>query len=129
MMNDKVAYWVDIADYDYDTAQALMESKRYLYVGFMCHQVIEKMIKAYWSKVLEEPPLKIHTLSRLAQKTGLADQMTQEQKMFIADMQHLNIEARYPEDRLKLAQHLNEKVCEHILEETDKLRLWIKEKL
>ena len=128
-MNDRVAYWVDIADYDYDTAKALMESNRYLYVGFMCHQVIEKMIKAYWSKVLEEPPLKIHTLSRLAQKTGLADLMTQEQKMFIAEMQHLNIEARYPEDRLRLSQHLNEKVCEHILEETDKLRLWIKEKL
>ena len=79
--------------------------------------------------MLEEPPLKIHTLSRLAQKTGLADQMTQEQKMFIADMQHLNIEARYPEDRLRLVQNLNEKVCEHMLEETDKLRLWIKEKL
>ena len=65
----------------------------------------------------------------MAQMTGLADQMTHDQKMFIADMQHLNIEARYPEDRLRLAQNLNDKVCEHILEETDKLRLWIKEKL
>ena len=41
-MEERIAYWVDIADYDYDTANALMDSRRYLYVGFMCHQVIEK---------------------------------------------------------------------------------------
>ena len=45
------------------TAQAMLETKRFLYVGFMCHQVIEKMLKAYWSNVLEEPALKIHSLS------------------------------------------------------------------
>lgn len=34
---DKVEYWVDLAEYDLETAKALLESKRYLYVGFMCH--------------------------------------------------------------------------------------------
>ena len=35
-MNDRVAYWVDIADYDYDTAKALMESKMYLSMWVSC---------------------------------------------------------------------------------------------
>lgn len=92
-MKDKVTYWVEMSDYDFDTAKAMLETKRYLYVGFMCHQVVEKILKAYWSKVLEEPPLKIHHLSRLAAKSGLIDFLTEEQLDFIDLLEPLNIEA------------------------------------
>jgi hypothetical protein len=34
----KVEYWIDLAIYDFDTAKAMNESKRFLYVGFMCHR-------------------------------------------------------------------------------------------
>jgi HEPN domain-containing protein len=42
-MNERVTYWTEIADYDLETAKAMLASKRYLYVGFMCHQTIEKL--------------------------------------------------------------------------------------
>jgi hypothetical protein len=35
-------YWFDIAEYDLETARVMLQGKRFLYVGFMCHQVIEK---------------------------------------------------------------------------------------
>lgn len=35
---DKVKYWAEISDYDLDTAEAMFQTKRWLYVGFMCHQ-------------------------------------------------------------------------------------------
>ncbi len=41
----KAAYWLDAAEYDLQTAKAMLETKRYLYVGFMCHQTIEKALK------------------------------------------------------------------------------------
>ena len=41
-MVDKVAYWIELSDYDLETAKAMLDTKRFLYVGFMCHQVIEK---------------------------------------------------------------------------------------
>ena len=41
---DKVRYWLDIADYDLDTAEAMHQTGRWLYVAFMCHQVIEKTL-------------------------------------------------------------------------------------
>lgn len=50
-MTDKIKYWVEISDYDFETAQAMLATGRFLYVGFMCHLVIEKILKAYWSKV------------------------------------------------------------------------------
>ena len=53
-MNEKSTYWIDIADYDLETAKAMLVSKRYLYDGFMCHQAIEKTIKAYYCSTKDD---------------------------------------------------------------------------
>ncbi len=37
-MDTKMRYWLDLSDYDLETASAMLTSGRYLYVGFMCHQ-------------------------------------------------------------------------------------------
>ena len=129
MQQDKVKYWVELADYDFDTALAMLETKRFLYVGFMCHQVIEKMLKAYWSNVLEEPALKIHSLSRLAEKSGLDKEMSEEQTDFIDALEPLNIEARYPSYKERLMKTLTEERCKELMKQTDELRLWIKSRL
>lgn len=42
----KIDYWADLSSYDLDTAKSMLESKKYLYVGFMCHQAVEKILKA-----------------------------------------------------------------------------------
>ena len=128
-MNDKVTYWIEMSDYDFDTAKAMLETKRYLYVAFMCHQTIEKILKAYWSKVLEEPPLKIHSLSRLAEKSGLDKDMSEEQMDFIDELEPLNIEARYPSYKERLMKSLTPDRCKELIEQTDKLRIWITSKL
>lgn len=127
-MNDKVTYWIEMADYDFDTAKAMLETKRYLYVAFMCHQTIEKILKAYWSNVLEEPPLKIHSLSRLAEKSGLDKDMSEGQLDFIDELEPLNIEARYPSYKERL-KSLTADRCIELIKQTDELRIWIKSKL
>lgn len=128
-MNNKVKYWIELSDYDFDTAKAMYSTGRYLYVGVMCHQVVEKMLKAYWSNVLEEPPLKIHTLSRLAERSGLDKEMTTKQLDFIDVLEPLNIEARYPSYKETLMKALTESYCEEIIKQTNELRIWIKSKL
>lgn len=122
----KITYWVEMSDYDFDTARAMHETGRYLYVGFMCHQTIEKLLKAYWSKVLDEPPLKIHHLSRLAAKSGLMDEIPEEYADFIDNLEPLNIEARYPSYKEQLLKTLSKSYCNQLLENTEKLRVWIK---
>ncbi|MDE6287227.1 MAG: HEPN domain-containing protein [Muribaculaceae bacterium] len=128
-MDDKVTYWIEMSDYDFDTANAMLETGRYLYVGFMCHQVIEKILKAYWCKVSEETPLKSHSLSRLSEKTGLDKDMSEEQLDFIDALEPLNIEARYPSYKERLMRSLNADRCKELINETNELRLWIKSKL
>lgn len=129
MATDKVAYWINIADYDLGTAEDLYKSRRWLYVAFMCHQVIEKTLKAYWSATREDDPPFIHHLSNLAIRSGLYEQMSEAQHEFIAMLMPMNIEARYPEYKQKVASSLNGQTCKDIIKETKALQTWIKIKL
>ena len=47
-MKEKIQYWIEMAEYDLETAKVMLKGKRFLYVGFMCHQVIEKILKGYF---------------------------------------------------------------------------------
>lgn len=40
-----VQKWVEQARYDLETARAMLDSGRYVYVVFCCQQAVEKMIK------------------------------------------------------------------------------------
>lgn len=128
-MDKRVIYWIEMSDYDFDTAEAMLRTGRYLYVGFMCHQTIEKALKAYWSLVLDEPPLKIHHLSRLAAQTELVKELSEDQLSLIDMLEPLNIEARYPSYKEQLMKVLTSDYCEQLLNRTNELRLWIKDKL
>lgn len=129
MATDKVAYWIDIADYDLETAEAMYKTKRWLYVAFMCHQAIEKTLKAYWCSTQTDDPPYTHNHMRLADGSGLYDLMSDEQHDFLDKITDYNIESRYPEDRQKLSQTLSEQFCRNIIDETQKLQQWIKEQL
>lgn len=128
-MDSKVTYWIDMSDYDLETADAMLLTGRYLYVGFMCHQTIEKIFKAYWTHSLTEIPLKIHSLSRLAERTGLDKELSEEQLDFIDKLEPLNIEARYPSYKERLMRSLSKEYCTKLLNQTKELQAWIKNKL
>ena len=128
-MNDKVKYWIEISDYDLETAQAMLDSKRYLYVGFMCHQSIEKILKAYYEFLLNESPPYIHNLTRLLELTNLISETSEEQKIFIFEVQPLNIRARYSSYKDAQFKFLTSDKCKEILNNTKEFQIWIKQKL
>lgn len=124
---DKVAYWLEGAEYDLQTAHAMLDTKRYLYVGFMCHQAIEKALKGVFvsRKPDEELPY-IHKLVRLANLSGLSDEMTEEQLSLLDLLSPMNVEARYPVYKERLLASLTEDKCEAMIQETEALLLWLK---
>lgn len=126
---DKIEYWIDLAKYDLETAKAMLNSKRYLYVGFMCHHAIEKILKAYYVKTKTDNPPYTHNLTLLAEKSGLYVNMTEEQKDFIDFLEPLNIEARYPMTKDKLLQILTDEKCEELIKLTENELTWIIKKL
>ena len=124
-----ITYWGELADYDLETAIAMLQTKRYLYVGFMCHQVIEKMLKAYFCSVSIETPPYTHSLSRLAETSGLINEMNESQIAIIDNLEPLNIECRYPVYKEQLVKYLDESRCKQIIAETQTLQSWIRAKL
>lgn len=78
---------------------------------------------------MEEPPLKIHSLSRLAERSDLDKEMTDEQLDFIDELEPLNIEARYPSYKERLMKSLTAERCRELIKQTNELRTWIKSKL
>jgi HEPN domain-containing protein len=51
---EKYNYWLDIAKYDLDTADAMYKSRRWLYVVFMCQQAIEKLVKGLYLLYIDD---------------------------------------------------------------------------
>ena len=45
-MEKAVVNWIKTSDYDISTAKALFKAKRYVYVIFLCHLSVEKLLKA-----------------------------------------------------------------------------------
>ena len=128
---EKVIYWLKLADYDLETAKAMLKSARYLYVGFMCHQTIEKSLKAVISRDCKdgEIPPKNHDLTKLVDKAKLLNEMAEEQLDFIDYLNPLNIEARYPEYKEEIAAGLTMESCEKLVAKTEELLCWIKSQL
>jgi len=126
---EKVKYWVGLSDRDIDTAEWLIKGGHNLYTGFMCHQAIEKILKGYFTKIKQDTPPLTHDLTGLAQKSELYDLMSEQQKDFIEDLNPLNIEARYPDYKDKIAQTMTKEVTQNILTNTKELLQWIKQKI
>lgn len=128
-LKDKVQYWIDIAQYDIDTADAMLQTKRYLYVGFMCHQAVEKTLKAYYVFNTEGNAPRTHNLTLLARESNLYEEFSEEQKDFLDVLEPLNVEARYPTDKERIMKSLDLKKCAEILTNTKELVEWIRTRL
>jgi HEPN domain-containing protein len=128
-MTNDAAYWLDMAEYDLETARAMLSTKRYLYVAFMCHQTIEKTLKAVIAGSGDNEPPKTHNLIRLAELSHLSSAFSPQQRDFIALLTPMNIEARYTAYKDSVAAGLSDERCVQLIKETEDLYLWIKQRL
>ncbi|MDR1110687.1 MAG: HEPN domain-containing protein [Deltaproteobacteria bacterium] len=130
-MDERAEYWLSLADYDIQTARAMLQTKRYLYVGFMCHQTVEKSLKAVIARDCadDEIPPKIHNLLKLAESARLFCAMSHEHQAFIKKLNPMNVQARYPGYKHAIAAGLNEEMCRELIEGTEDILCWIKRQL
>jgi HEPN domain-containing protein len=124
---EKIQRWINLSDYDMETAEAMWQTKRYLYVGFMCHQVVEKIFKACYVKLREDTPPFTHDLEYIALKSGFYESLSEKQQDFIGELNPLNIETRYSEYKEEISKRLTSSKCVKLLEQTKKIQQWTKE--
>ena len=130
-MDDKIKYWLDLSDEDINVAQVLLEGEKYLYSGFMCHLAVEKALKAVIAQDCtdDEIPPNWHNLTKLAIRAKIFEKMSGEQQDFLEDLNPLQIEARYPEYKSKIAEKLSKENCVKLIENTEEMLSWIKKQL
>jgi len=127
-MLDKVNYWLELCDDDLRAAKNLHASNDYLWMGFICHLIAEKALKAIMANTTDEVP-KTHHLLKLAVMANVNDDLSESQKNLLGKLMPLQIEARYPEHKARIASTLTNDYCANLLKETEEFLCWIKARL
>ncbi len=126
---DTIRNWLDHVHEDISAAECLFQGGHWLYAAFLCHQALEKALKAYYVATHDEDPRYTHSHLKLLEDCGLTGELTADQLDFVDLMVPMYIEARYPEQKDAAAQMLNKEATLHIIETTKQLTLWIEERL
>ena len=63
---DIVKMWLNHVHEDISAAEDLYKTGHWLYVGFLCHQAIEKSLKAYYVATHDDDPRYTHSHAQLA---------------------------------------------------------------
>ena len=127
-MIDRVDTWLNMCDEDLITAKLLLDGKRLLPMGFFCHLIAEKALKAAVNHNTKEIPPKTHDLTKLAVRSGIED-LSESQIDFLERLMPLQIDGRYTEYKENIAKTLSLEKCRQIYNETEEFLCWIKKKL
>jgi HEPN domain-containing protein len=117
--------WISMADYDLETAQHMLATGRYLYVVFMCHLALEKMLKAHVTEVTQSIPAKTHDLIYLVKKSELDLPLSHLE--FIGKINNASVPTRYPEDLQRMLHEYPEAVVLDYLQQTEEVVKWLKQ--
>jgi HEPN domain-containing protein len=120
----QIEYWLNGANDALDTAKILIERGRMLHGLFFCHLVIEKAIKAHVVKQSSELAPRSHNLINLAEITNLS--FNEDDEIFLGILMKYQLQGRYPDYNPAIPEKLT---VLNYLEKTEKLLLWLKEKL
>ena len=86
--------WLEKAQYDIDTARAMLKTERYVYVIFCCQQAIEKSLKAIIADRTKEMPPRLHNLLELATIAGVDP--GKDRSALMRSLTNFYIHSRYP---------------------------------
>jgi HEPN domain-containing protein len=124
---EKAEHWLDIAEYDLETAVAIQNSGRYLYTVFMCQQALEKLLKAIHIQQKGEEAPRTHNLVHLLELLTLPKKP--EYLEIMAQLNAYYIKGRYPVYKQKLSQMLDPKSSQDFLTQTQEIFQWLKSQL
>ncbi len=120
--------WFIQAEYDMDTAEAMLNSHRYIYTVYMIHLSIEKALKAIYSKTFKENPPKTHHLLYLIEKIQSARSFEIPENIFkpIREIDKVSIPVRYPENLADLSRNYSQEITSEIFAKAKEILRWLK---
>jgi HEPN domain-containing protein len=123
-MKQTTLNWLRGAEYDIQTAESLLKTRRYIYVVFMCHLAVEKTLKAIIAETVIVSPPRTHNLYRLLELGHVTLPETHE--AIAARLNSMSIATRYPEDVAVLSAEITRQVAQAYLTQTKELLAWLR---
>ncbi len=117
--------WLAGSGYDIKSAQHMFNTGRHLYVIFLCHLAIEKLLKAVFAQTHEKHPPYTHDLYKLIGLIAL--DIPPEHQPIIAKLNELSIATRYPEDLRAMVKEFPKRVTKKYLEQSKAFLQWLRQ--
>jgi HEPN domain-containing protein len=125
---EHIKYWLDSAEHDLETLDALYETGKYDWALFIGHLVLEKLLKAIFVKNNENKiPPKLHNLVRLAEESHV--KIDDNKKVILDKINDFNIEVRYPEYKNEFYKTCTKEFAEENIKEIKELYQWLKSQI
>ena len=121
---NSISNWIKSSNYDIRTAEHMLKTGRYIYVLFMCHLSVEKLLKALYEVALKKIPPKTHNLVYLSKSIEL--EIPEKFLSTIESLNDLSIVTRYPEDMDSLVKAFKKERVSEYLNRTEALLKWLK---
>jgi HEPN domain-containing protein len=124
---EKFEYYLDSAQYDLETAEAMFSTGRWLYVAFTCQQAIEKLVKGLYTFYIDDNYPRTHDIVQIVKRFEhkLLEPIAQERIKLFNDLSSFYINARYDFIKRKLSTLLNEQKAATILFQTKEVFSWL----
>jgi HEPN domain-containing protein len=127
VMQKTIQEWIEISEYDLETAVSMLETEKFLYVAFMCQQAIEKILKALYVQKRNELPPRTHNLLYLVDIVAIT--LEEEILTLMSYLNQFYLESRYPGERVKLANEIDKSKAQDILVKTKEAWQCLRQKL
>ena len=118
-----------MSEYDLVTADAMLKSKRYLYVAFTCQQAIEKMLKACYVAQFNKTPPYTHSLIRIAETLSFYKDIDEKTQKEIELVNSYYIVSRYCENYHEMSRGLTPEHAEQLYNFTKEFVEWLKSQM
>ena len=126
--HEKFEYWLEYAKADLDTAEFMVESKRWLYVTFMCQQAIEKLVKGLYGLYLSFDDIPhVHNITRLVNDFAdkLPHSISRDKLDFFNLLSGYYSNNRYPEYVQQLKERMVEGNSREVFSKTKEVFAWL----
>jgi len=120
---EHITYWLKTAEHDFEVANHLFETGRYDWCLFISHLVIEKVLKAFWVRDVDDIPPHHHNLLKIAKEARL--NLSEEQKLFLDDVTGFNIQVRYPDQKFNFYKLCTKEFTTEKFEKIKELYQWL----
>ena len=124
---EKFEYWLDIAQYDLKTAEAMLETGRWFYVFFMCQQAIEKLVKGLYLLYIDDDVPRLHDINVIFDrfKEELPEQLTDERVKLFDTLSKVYLRSRYPDYTPALSSLITGEAAQSVYEKSKEAFQWL----